>query len=161
MSRVKKQVELTPDLIGINPFTPNLEIYTTKREYKVLNKFKEEDIKEVEYEATPYTKVFEVEGGKKQILELPIRSKEMYLYLIHAVKPAQDYIMIDREDYMAKMGIGSVNTFKAALKGLFEAAYLDKHNTIKDLYWINPHYFFKGNRLSKYPKNVKIKRHIK
>lgn len=153
----KKKAGVVEDDMGINPFTKNLEIYATKRAAKLLNKFGDEDIKETELEATPYTKVFEVEGAKGQLYDLPVRSKELYLYLIHAIKSAHDYLVINKEEYMKKMGITSVNTYKSALRGLSDAGYVTKHTSIKDVLWINPHYFFKGSRLNKYPRSIVIR----
>lgn len=161
MARKKVKPDLNSENIGINPFASNLTIYTTKKEHKVLNKFGNEDIKEFELEAIPYTKVFEVEGAKKQIHELPIRSKELYLYLIHAIKSAQDYIWIDKVAYMKQMGIKSINTYKDAVFGLTDNVYISEHSRFKDVFWINPHYFFKGSRINKYPKSVVLKSKIK
>lgn len=155
-----------PDLkkAGLNPFTIGLTIYTYKKQKKVLNKFKEEDVKEFDLEATPYTKVFEVNGTRKQVSDLPIRSKELYLYLIHAVKVGQDCIFIDRVSYMKMMGIKSLNTFKQAITGLCAGLYTQRHSDLdnfRDVLWINPHYFFKGSRINKYPDQVIIKKVVK
>jgi len=150
MPRKKIKPELTPEILGISPFMEGLQIAVTKRAMKVINKFGNEDERVYELEATAYTKVFEVESARVQVSELPLRCKEMYLYLIHAVKSAQDYVWIERAAYMDLMGIKSVNTFKSTVAELSKSAYICPHVTIKDVYWINPYYFFKGSRLNKY-----------
>lgn len=142
------------DGMGINPFIGNLSIYVTRRKQGVINKFGDEDIKEYDLEVMPYTKVFDIAGDVKQICELPIRSQQMYLYLIHSLKSAQDYVCIDRVKYMKQMKIGSVNTFKVAIRGLSSGSYIYPHYKIRDVYWINPHYFFRGSRINKYPDNL-------
>lgn len=153
--RIKKKPDLTN--VGINPFAESLEILVNKKFQKVINKFGELDEKEYELEATPYTKVYEVASHKKQVVDLPIRCKELYLWLIHSVKPAQDIIWIDRTAYMKQNGIKSPNTFKDAVKGLYEALYIYPHPEFRDTFWINPHFFFKGSRIMKYKNNVVIK----
>lgn len=157
MEREKKRPELNAEVLGVNPFVEGLQIYVTKKAYKVLNKFEQVDEKQYELESTPYTKVFDVVGDRKQVSDLPIRSKELYLFLIHSIRAAHDYIWIDRHAYMAQMGITSVNTYKSAIKGLSENLYIYPHYKIKDVFWINPHYFFKGSRINKYNKNIILK----
>lgn len=154
-----KNPDLSPESVGINPFTSNLTIFITKKEQKVINKFGEEDIKDFDLEATHYTKVFGVEGAQQQVGDLPIRCKELYLFLIHGLKPAQDIIRIDRKEYMKQMGIKSVNTYKKAVMGLCDGLYIQPHHNPKfvSVYWINPHYFFKGSRVRKYPDKLVVK----
>jgi hypothetical protein len=157
MAKETKKPDLSIEKIGINPFTEGLEIAITKKSVKVINKFEQLDKREYDLESTPYTKVFEVAQHKKQIIDLPIRCKELYLWLIHSIGKAQDIIWIDKSDYMRKMGIKSVNTYKDAIKVLSDNAYIYPHSSIKNTYWINPHFFFKGSRINKYPRNVVVK----
>lgn len=154
--RIKKKPDLSPEKIGINPFTEGLEIPITKKHQKVLNKFGVEDEREFDLEKTAYTKVFEVKAHKKQVVDLPIRCKELYLWLIHSIRAGQDIIWIDRHDYMRQNEIKSPNTFKEAIKGLCDNVYIYPHATLRDTFWINPHFFFKGSRINKYPNNVTI-----
>jgi hypothetical protein len=160
MPRLKKKPDFTVEDLGVNPFVDGLTIFVTKKTHKVLNKYLVEDVKEFDLETVPYTKVFEVGGDRKQVSELPIRSKELYLFLIHTVKSAQDYVWIDRDAYMKIMGISSVNTYKVAVRGLSDGLYIYPHYKLRDVYWINPHFFFKGSRINKYPKNVVVKAKI-
>lgn len=155
MARVKRK----PDLIngiGINPFTEGLEIPVTKKIQEVKNKFGELDEKEYELEATKYTKIFEVRGSKAHVMDLPIRCKELYLWLIHSIQGGQDIIWIDKQEYMRSNGIKSINTFKEAIKGLYDNLYIYPHASLRDTYWINPHFFFKGSRILKYPDKVRV-----
>lgn len=155
--------DLSIDKIGKNPFTEGLEIKVVKKSFNVLNRFDEKDLKEYELEVVPYTKVFEFTGNRQQVNDLPVRCKEMYLWLIHVIKNGQDIIHIDRVRYMNKMGIGSINTFKEAVRGLCENLYIYPHAnpSLKDVFWINPRFIFKGSRLTKYPDNVVVKATVK
>jgi hypothetical protein len=155
--------DLSIDKIGKNPFTEGLEIKVIKKSFTVLNKFEKEDVKEYELEAVPYTKVFEVTGNKKEVNDLPVRCKEMYLWLIHTIKSGQDIVWIDRARYMAKMKIKSSNTYKEAVRVLCENLYMYPHANpgLRDVYWINPRFIFKGSRLHKYPDNLIVKAVVK
>jgi len=163
MAKAISKPDLSPEKIGKNPFTAGLEIAVVKKSFKVLNKFEQEDVKEYELEKTPYTKVFEHAGDKKQVNELPIRCKEFYLWLIHTIKPAQDIIWVDRVSYMKMMEIKSLNTYKRAIQVLCDNNYIYAHANplYKEVYWINPKHIFKGSRLIKYPENVIVKATVK
>lgn len=157
MARTKKKPNF--DEIGNNPFAQNLVIKINRKRHRVLNKFEQVDKMEVNLDAGRGCKVFEIAGYKALMMTLPIRAKELYLYLIHSLDDAQDYIWIDRVSYMKAHGIKSVNTFKDAVKALEERDYILQHHyktIFKDVYWINPRFLFKGSRPNKYPKNWDI-----
>jgi len=163
MARTKTKPDLSPEKIGKNPFIEGLEIQAVKKSFTVINKFEKEDVREFELEKVPYTKVFDVKGNRKDVNELPIRSKELYLWLIHVIEPSQDIIWIDRVLYMSRMGIKSLNTYKEAIKVLCDNVYIYAHANpaFKEVYWINPKFIFKGSRLNKYPNNIVVKADIK
>lgn len=153
----RKKPDFEKEKMGVNPFESGLQIYVNKKFKKVTNKYEQPDEQEYEYEATPYTKVFDVPGDKESLVDLPIRSKELYLWLIHSLTPAQDYLWIDKGVYMAKMKIKSLNTYKEAVLGLCNAGYISKHSRLANVFWINPYHFFKGSRINKYPTKVVVK----
>lgn len=144
----------TEIFIGINPFTKKLEIFITKKKQEVVNKFGNVDVKDYELEYSKYTKVFDVPGDKKLLSMMPIRSKELYLFIMYSLTAGEDYVWVDKAGYMKTMGITSVNTYKTAIRGLCDANIIYPHHWIRDLFWINPQYFFKGSRINKYPKNI-------
>lgn len=153
MGRTKRKPDLTVENVGVNPFENSLEVRVRKGYNKrIRNGVEVKEEWEAEYD--PYTKVYEVKGYKANMMNLPIRSKEMLLYLIHSINGGQDWIWIDRVDYMQKNGISSVNTYSSCLKVLCERGYISRH-TKTDVYWINPQLFFKGNRVKKYFSSVK------
>lgn len=156
MTRIKKR----PDLhsVGNNPFNEGLIVEVNKKVYDVINKFGNGDAIVYSMESTPYTKVFEVAGAKKRVMELPVRSKELLLYFMHSIDSGMDVLWIDRVGYMKAYGIKSVNTFKDAVRALSDSLFIYPHASIKDVYWINPHYFFKGNRVTKYKEKVRFKK---
>lgn len=157
MGRKRVHPEIIESELGANPFLTGLEIAVTKKINKVINKFGDEDIREYELEATPYTKLFQVKDAKVQVSDLPLRSKELYLHILHAIKGTKDYIWIDRVEYMEAMKIKALNTFKAAVRDLALGGYVCRHETVPDLLWINPHFFFKGSRINKFKNKLKFK----
>ncbi len=157
MGRKRVTPEIIESELGANPFLSGLEIAVTKKINKVINKFGEEDIREFDLEATPYTKLFQVKDARVQVSDLPLRSKELYLHILHTIKPTKDYIWIDRVSYMGEMRIKALNTFKDAIKELALGGYVSRHESVPDLLWINPHFFFKGSRINKFKSNLKHK----
>jgi len=160
MGRLKIRPEIDESKLGLNPLIGDedykLRIPARKKSRNVINKFKEPDVKEIYIEATPFTKVFDVTGGKDNMMNLPIRSKELLLYVMYYIDVGCEYIWINRQEYMKNNGIKSVNTFKKAIEDLSIRRYVCPHIKIKDLLWINPYYFFKGDRLGKYPNNIEV-----
>lgn len=160
MAREAKKPDFDKLNVGINPFIQGLSIAVTKRKNEVFDKDGKFSIVDNDIEATAYTKVFMVEAAKYQVDILPIRSKELYLHLMHSIRAGTDYIWIDKAAYMKSMGIKSINTYKTAVNGLCECLYIAPHYNqakFKDTYWINPHFFFKGSRINKYPENLLLK----
>ena len=149
MTRQKEKPDFTD--IGINPFEGNLVIRVNKKSNEVTNKFGNPDKIESLYESVKFTKVFDQAGVKELLTILSAKAKEMYLHIIYSLEPSCDIIWIHKDRYMKSYGIKSINTFKEAVKGLSENGFIYPHVSIKDSYWINPHYFFKGNRFNKYP----------
>lgn len=153
MGRTKLKPDLNNDNVGKNPFENTLEVRVRKGFNKRIKNGKEvREVWEAEYD--PYTKVFEIKGYKALMQSLSIRSKEMLLFLIHSIVGGQDWIWINRSEYMKGNNIGSVNTYKKALLELCEKGYICPHSKT-DVYWINPQVFFKGNRIAKFRDNVR------
>ncbi len=157
MGRQKIKPEIREEDLGVNPFVVDLVIDVNKFKKKVKNEFGQDVFDSIEFEATPYCKLFEAKESKKDMLRLGIRSKEMLLYFLYSVNSAKDYLWVGKREYMISHGIKSVNTFKVALNELIHQGYICKINGFTDVYWINPMYFFKGNRLTKYPNNIRTK----
>lgn len=144
--------------LGRNPFLNTLQIPVTLKVHKVINKYGDNDVKEFEFEKTPYTKVFEIAGAKKLVNAFPVRAKELYLYIIQSIESAQDYLWIDRHAYMKLMDIKSVNTYKQAVSHLWLTNFIYPHGSIQDVFWINPQFFFKGSRINKFKNNVIVEK---
>jgi hypothetical protein len=154
MGRTKEKPDL--DNAGVNPFSESLQILMSNNTTHVKNKFGEDDKIVANYESVRYTKVFDQTGVKALVASLSIRAKELYLHIMYSLESGEDILWIHRGRYMGMYGIRSVNTYKDSVKDLAEKGFIYPHVSLKDVYWINPHYFFKGDRRMKYPNRVKI-----
>lgn len=146
--------EINEEEMGKNPLVKKLEILITKKKQDVINKFGQIDIKEYDLEYAKYTKLFDVPGDKKMLSAMPIRSKELYLFIMYSLTAGKDWLWVDKMAYMKTMAITSINTYKTAIRGLSDNNIIYPHSWMKDVFWINPQYFFKGSRINKYPNNI-------
>lgn len=154
MGRTKEKPDL--DNAGINPFVEALQINVTRTRKDIINKYGNADYIEGQFENVRYTKVFDQTGVKSLVVALTVRAKELYLHILYSIEPATDILWIHRGRYMSGYGIRSVNTYKDAVRDLAERGFIYPHVSIRDVYWINPHYFFKGDRATKYKDKVKV-----
>jgi len=154
MQKYKKPTFTEEDL-GVNPFAQSLKIPVNEIEFKNVYK-KEEDmllplVKEVE--KTPITKLYTTSEHRKFTNNLSLRSKELLLWIMYEVKYGEDFLWVNKKRYMEECNISSLNTYKEAIKELIRYGYVGL-TVIQDVYWINPLFFFKGDRIAKYPNNV-------
>jgi hypothetical protein len=133
-----------------------LQINVTRTRRDIINKFGNADYIEGQFESVRYTKVFDQTGVKALVSSLSIRAKELYLHILYSIESGEDILWIHRSRYMVTYKISSVNTYKDAVRNLAENGFIYPHVSLKDVYWINPHYFFKGDRANKYRDKVKV-----
>lgn len=157
----KEKKMLLEKNLGNNPFSFSIVIPTAKRPtgryYEDAEGFKlpEESIQDIE----PYTKVFIGKGNREIINSLSDKSKSMLLWIIQELEAGKDYVYLPRKRYMEELSISSTTTVSNALSELTRYGFIS-FSTIKDIYWINPMFIFRGDRIRKYSykfsfKNVK------
>lgn len=144
--------------LGINPCTLTLEVPIRNLVKKhQFEKDKDDDIfvnVEVTVEATLYTKMYITSELRKLVSALSPSAKELYLWIMYEVEVGEEALWINRDRFMEENST-SLNTYKKAVEELHRYAFIAS-TTIKDVYWINPNFFFKGDRVKKYPKQVKL-----
>ena len=155
MQKYKKPV-FTETELGLNPCTIPLTIPVHEMTFSDQYRKDGEDLillfKEVE--KTPFIRMY-VTSPRRKILSLcSPQAKSLFLWIIFEIEYSKDYLWINKKRYMEENEVSSA-TYSRAL------AELHRYNLIqpsvkKGIYWINPDFFFKGNRISKYPKNVVI-----
>jgi hypothetical protein len=158
----KQQHVIREDLTGDNPFLNKLEINSlliTKNGYDKEEESADRLSYKVEYD--DYTKVFRGNGSVMNMYELNNRGRELLLYIIMHIGENDDWISINVENYMVKHKIKSINTYKDAVKNLVAKGYILRTHDYRNVFWVNPHYIFNGNRIKTFPKNVTIKREVK
>ncbi len=145
--------------LGVNHFTDNLIIptnvlvipntYTKDSNGDLLNKTGD-------IEVNIFTKMYV--GAERRLLinKLTTRSKELYLWLMFEITSGEDQIWINKYRYMNENKVNSLTTYKDAIKDLIKNSILKK-TKVQDVYFINPDFFFKGNRINKYPNKLKRK----
>lgn len=156
MARFKK-LKLTEKDLGINPFTETLKIEV--RKLVVPHCYKREGDLFIpltkQLEKATITKFYNTAESRLLINKLPLRSKELLLWVMHEIEYGKDWIQINKERYMLECCITAIDTYKNAVKELVKYKLLNI-TVVKDVYWINPSLYFKGDRVEKYPYNVVI-----
>lgn len=158
MNNINKPL-IDENKIGINPFSFPLIVPVTKIEFK--NQYvvdNDNDLLPVfkEVEVTGYSKIFL--SSERRIIKcnLSLRGKELILWLIDELESGKDYVWINKERYMKENKISSLNTYKCAINECIRYGFIS-NTIIKDVYWINPDFMFRGDRVKKYKNNIELK----
>lgn len=167
MGRKKVKPDINEDDLGINPFTYSPEFQVRIREVEAEQEFvHRESIKEgiitkpaVKFkspyvvEQQLYTKIYRSTDLRKIEMGCSPRALHLLRFIEYTIKPGEDFIWINREMYLVE-GDCTRNTYQNAVDELirYRLLYI---TTYKDVYWINPSFLFCGNRIKKYPNNLK------
>lgn len=141
--------------LGINPCTTSLIIPVNELEFKGQYK-KDGDVfinASKEVEATPYAKIYITAERRKLVAGLSSSAKELYLWIMYEIDPSEDALWINKQRYMEENNT-SLNTYKKSVEELIRYAFI-AYTIVKDVYWINPDFFFRGDRVNKYPTKIK------
>lgn len=157
MNPVKKP-EYSDAILGVNPFTHNITIpcaYIPVKEYKdegdgiLINR-------DIKIEATPFTRFFTRAEDRKIVNLLSDKGKSLLLWLVYELEYGKDYLWINKDRYMEEAEVKSYTTYSNAVKELIRYGFL-AHTVVKEVFWINPTFIFKGNRITKYAHLIKEK----
>lgn len=78
------------------------------------------------------------------------KGRDLYLYIMYHLPEDRDYITLRLADVRANTGI-SRNSIVSALQDLRALNIIQSKSQSE--YWVNPHYFFCGNRIKYYKEN--------
>lgn len=161
---VRKQLEMNKKLKGIdesklvyNPFSETLEVKVSQIEDKSKTLVIPDGEKvPMHYyvEKDKSTRIYLSAANRETVMGLSTGAMRMYVFILHDIKPASDWITVLPEWYKENGG-KSLNVYKQAIAELVEAKYITP-TLYKWTYWINPRFFYPGNRINKYPDNLKI-----
>ena len=154
MQKIKKPKFTTQDL-GNNPFLQSLTIPVMELSFKDTY-VKDEDVwlqASKIVDTTHSCRLFTSSELRKFTNNLSLRSKELLLWIMYDINYSEDFLWLNKKRYMEEVGITAINTYKAAVKELVRYGYLGL-TVVPDVFWINPLFFFKGDRVKAFPKNL-------
>lgn len=155
MNKVSK-TEYTDKELGTNPCQTSLVIPVNEIPFKNQYKRDGDELLPVVgvLEVTPFVRVYATAEHRKIVCALSPAASKLLLWVMYDIKHGKDAIWINKDRLMHECSI-SLNTYKKALEELIRYA-LFAYTIKRDVYWINPEFFFKGDRVKKYPKCVLI-----
>lgn len=106
------------------------------------------------YEYVPYSKVYATKAHREVILQLKPSVTKVFLWCVFKITHGSDILVVNKVK-VAKMLDMSYPTVVKGFAELERYGILAQKSTKE--YWINPDFFFKGNRIAKYPNNVFVK----
>lgn len=158
---MKKLIVVDESRMKVNPFTASLKIPVSKIvDGKQWRSDLDGVMHPVEYlwEREQSTKIYYSKDCRKLVYNLSPAGKSLYLFVLYNLETNQDHIVLNKDNYMKKNDIKSINTYKKAVSELWDNGFITPSSAYpKDVFWINPNLFFNGNRISKYPDNLEIK----
>lgn len=164
MSKYKDKPNIKIEEMGVNPYRGTFEIVVnlvkSSDKYKVWDKAMGEDaiyeLANFEHEAVPYTKVFNDSRRRLAMVKLSPRTKDLYLWIIYEAEKNKEFLWINKVRYMEESEVTAINTYRGAVNELIKKGFMIR-STFMDTYWLNPDYFFNGDRVKKFPEEVKRK----
>ena len=146
--------------IGINPFVnETFTIQVQKRTDKSTFKRDKDGLlipKEYDQEIQESTRVYKSPDARLRVALLSSASRALLLWIMYELEPAQDYVVINRQRYMAEHQLKTDKAIKEAMFDLARYQFITP-TILQDVYWINPRLLFSGSRIQKYPKNIEYK----
>lgn len=147
-----------------NPFMASTVIQC--RSYKSVNKMVSVadvsdgvilgDVSEIKsrmlVDADDYTKVFTKPGYRLHVSALNNQGKALFLWLLFEIDYAEDFFELNKRRFIAENG-SSYQHLSFGVKALMDASIITP-TSVDNVYWINPIFFFKGDRIKMYPDNL-------
>lgn len=155
---MKKKPDIEKVKLLNNPFCQGLVINVTKKWDSDKKVYDEGILIDSNYllEKKLKTSVYRDKDYKKLILGLSNSGIRVYTYIIYSLDRNEDYIWLDKQNLCRDLSMKSINTLNSGLEELMINKIIVPTGIYKDVYWINPDIFFCGNRVNKYPKNIKV-----
>lgn len=150
--------------IGKNPFAASLSVYINevveeKNMYDsdgvldaVIVQVGEKRKLSFWLERDKYVKFFKTSDIRKSLCGLKPNTVKFLVWCSMEVNTGKDYVVINIDRCKEECSFNH-NTYNSCCKDLIDAGFLakTKHSNV---FWVNPKYFFSGNRMRKFPENV-------
>lgn len=137
--------KFTEEQLGVNTFASSDNLM-------ILVNIGYNDENEREYEKEDYSKMFSSPQKRLKVSKLSAQAKELLMWIVYELRPAKDYFWFNRDRFMVECGIKSPTSVSLAVKELKNEFIIA--SKVREIYFINPNFFFSGSRLNKYPESI-------
>lgn len=151
MAQKYKAPDINEATLVNNPFIGTLTIKVTRRVddgIYVKDKSGQFYNKEFDSENESPVRVYVSADRRKKLNVLSPNSSKLLNWCMLEFENNQDWFWLNKQRYMDETGV-AYNTYKKSVKELQDHALILK-TSYTDVFWINPHYFFRGNRVKFY-----------
>ena len=100
-----------------------------------------------------YCKVFTRSGFRLHVTAMSPNAKSLYMWLMYELDYSVDFIEINKKRYVSESKL-NYKQYQLAIKELIDFCVISP-TSVNDVYWTNSLFFFKGDRLKKYPECVR------
>lgn len=100
-----------------------------------------------------YCKVFTRAGFRLHVTAMSPNAKSLYMWLMYELDYSVDFIEINKKRYVNESKL-NYKQYQLAIKELIDFCVISP-TSVNDVYWTNSLFFFKGDRLKKYPECVR------
>jgi hypothetical protein len=160
----KKLEEFDESKLMKNPFSFSLKVPVSVLTNKDAFTYLPSDVegengtfinKEYTVEKQQFTRIYYSPGTKAYVYNLSDKAQRLFIYIVYNLKRKQDYLQINKDDYMVKNNVKSLTTYKNAIDELIRYGFIAP-TIYKTVYWTNPILFSSSDRVQMYPDNLEI-----
>lgn len=148
MAQKYKSPDINEATLINNPFIGTLTIKVTKRiDAGIYKTDKDGHLLNKEFDSENETpvRVYVSAERRKKLNVLSPNSSKLLNWCIQEFDNNKDWFWLNKQRYMDETGV-AYNTYKKSVKELQDHALILK-TSYTDVFWINPHYFFRGDRI--------------
>lgn len=135
-----------------NPLVEGMELYVTKVSHKDGGFYYADHV--------DCGRLYNTSGSMDLIYGLSSKGRDLLVYIVYHLVKNQDWVDINVNQYMRDHKVGSINTYKKAVKELVSICFIYPVYGHKNSFWINPRYLYKGNRLTMHEECLKQVRSV-
>lgn len=103
-------------------------------------------------DADDYTKVFTKPGYRLHVSALNNQGKALFLWLLFEIDYAEDFFELNKRRFIAECTSNYMH-LSMGITALIDASIITS-TSVENVYWINPIFFFKGDRVKKYQNDL-------
>ncbi len=157
-----RKPDINKDDLKRNPFTIGDSFKINVQKVTDYRAFTQNDgiIKAKEYlaETDALTKVYVSPNNRVRMSNCSSFTQRLILWIIFKLEPGQDWLWINKKDYMLENHIKDIRTYNKSICELIRYEYILSTGLYRDTFWINPKLFFSGSRVKKYSNKLNVKR---